>query len=184
MLDGWSARFGLNENGGRRITAFLLPGDFCDIHVTSLAAMDHGIVAITDCRVGLIAKDAIDQITRSTPALTLAFWRSSLVDVAIARQWLVNAGRRSAYQSVGHLLCELHVRLRQIGEADESCIDLPLTQEEIGDATGLTGVHVNRTLKKLREEGLIAFFGSGIRIPDVIALRRAADFDPSYLHLR
>ena len=106
ILDGWAARYSLNAEGGRRITAFLLPGDFCDVHITSLAVMDHGIAAITDCRVGLVKKDAMDRITRLTPSLTLAFWRSTLVDEAILRQWLVNAGRRNASQNIAHLLCE------------------------------------------------------------------------------
>jgi len=184
VLDGWAARHALNDDGGRRITAFLLPGDFCDIHITSLAVMDHGIVAVTDCRVGLIEEEAIERVTRATPALTMAFWRSTLVDEAILRQWLVSSGRRSAYQNIAHLLCELHVRLCLVHLAENDCFTVPLTQEDIGDAAGLTSVHVNRMLRELRERGVIEIKGSEIAIPDVAKLRREADFDPKYLHLR
>lgn len=183
ILEGWAARYSLNAEGGRRITAFLLPGDFCDIHITSLDVMDHGIVAITDCRVGLVSKEAMDRITRSTPALELAFWRSTLVDAAISRQWLVSSGRRSAYQNIAHLLCELHARLRLIGLADNDRFIMPLTQAEVGDAAGLTPVHVNRMLRDLREQGVIEMTGSSIHIPNVEALRRQAGFNPTYLHL-
>ena len=184
VLEGWAARYALTDSGARRITAFLLPGDFCDIHITSLNVMDHGIVALTDCRVGLIEKTAIDQITRSTPALTLAFWRATLVDEAILRQWIVNAGRKNATQHIAHLFCELQARLSLIGMAGENDIIVPLTQEEVADAAGLTNVHVNRTLRDLRERGLIEITGSAVHIPNIAALRREAEFDPTYLHLR
>lgn len=184
ILEGWAARYAVTESGARRITGFLLPGDFCDIHVTSLQVMDHGITAITDCRVGMVEKAAIDRITRSTPALTLAFWRSTLIDEAILRQWIVNAGRKNASQHIAHLLCELHARLQLIGLADDDHIVVPLTQEEIADATGMTPVHVNRVLRELRERGLMEISGSSVHIPDVAALRREAEFNPAYLHLR
>lgn len=184
MLDGWAARFGLNSDGGRRITAFLLPGDFSEVHALSLDLLDHGMVAITDCKIGLIEPAVMDEVMRSTPALTLAFLRSTLVDAAILRQWLVNAGRRSARQTIAHLLCELHARLELIGLAAHGSFELPLTQEEIGDATGLTAVHVNRMFRELRELGLIVPAVHHIHIPDVAALRREADFSPGYLHLR
>ena len=184
ILDGWAARYKVLHDGSRRITAFLIPGDFCDLHITILEAMDHGIVALTDCRVAYIEQAAIDEITRSTPVLTRALWRATLVDEAVLRQWLVNAGRRNAFEAVGHLLCELHLRMKIVGLAEGDILDLPITQEELADATGMTPVHINRTLQRLRKDGLIELGSGTLYVPDVQALRRSCDFDSAYLHLR
>jgi CRP-like cAMP-binding protein len=183
ILSGWAARYKLVPSGKRRITAILLPGDFCDIHATALATMDHNILAITDCQVAQVAPRKIHEITRSTPALTRALWRSTLVDEAILRQWLVNGGRKDALQTIAHLFCELRRRLQLTGVATDNRFELPLTQEEMGDATGLTAVHVNRTLVRLRDNGLVTLVGGVLDILDVHGLERACGFDPSYLHL-
>ncbi|WP_232494830.1 Crp/Fnr family transcriptional regulator [Novosphingobium kaempferiae] len=182
VLSGWAARYAILPDGTRQITAFLVPGDFCDMHVTTLARMDHSIGAITDCTVAFIPKSLMDEITRSTPVLTRAFWRATLIDEAILRQWLVSTGRRDAKAGIAHLLCELHIRLRLVGLTNEGDLALPLTQADIADATGLTPVHVNRTLRDLREGGLIGE-GHRIRLLDVPGLRKIAGFHPSYLHL-
>jgi CRP-like cAMP-binding protein len=184
VLDGWAARYKILRDGSRRITAFLIPGDFCDLHITILDAVDHGIIALTDCRVAYIEQARIDEVTRSTPVLTRALWRATLVDEAILRQWLVNGGRRNALEAVAHLLSELHLRMKLVGLAEDDKLELPVTQEELADATGLTPVHINRTLQRLRKEGLIELSGGTLFVPDVQALRRACDFDSAYLHPR
>ncbi len=183
ILDGWAARYKILRDGSRRITAFLIPGDFCDLHITILDAMDHDIVALTDCSIAYVEQSAIDALTRSTPSLTRALWRATLVDEAVLRQWLVNAGRRNAFEAVAHLLCELHLRMKLVGLAEDDVLSLPLTQEELADAIGMTPVHINRTLQRLRKGGLIALNGGTLHVLDVEALRRACDFDSAYLHL-
>lgn len=183
VLEGWAARYNLLADGSRRITAFLLPGDFCDIHATVLKTMDHSIIALTDCRVAFVAPEQINEIAISTPSLTRAFWRSSMIDEAILRRWLVKSGRGDAFEVVGHLLGELYVRARLVGLTNDYTLDLPITQEEIGDATGLTAVHVNRVVRRLREEGIATIKDRSMAILDVDALRRASGFDPDYLHL-
>lgn len=184
ILDGWAARATVRKNGTRQFTAFLLPGDFCDIHATTLSAMDHDIFAITDCQVAYVDKRDIDEATRSTPALTRALWRSTLVDEAILRRWIVNNSSGDAHSTIAHLFCELHLRMRAVGlmEGDDA-FALPLTQEELADATGMTTVHANRTLKRLNAGGLVQVGGGRIVIPDVAALRRACGFNPNYLHM-
>ncbi|WP_162854691.1 Crp/Fnr family transcriptional regulator [Sphingobium estronivorans] len=183
ILDGWAVRYNVLPDGSRRITAFLLPGDFCDIHATVLKIMDHGIIALTDCKVAFVPPEQIDRIAGSTPSLARAFWRSTLIDEAILRRWLVKGGRGDAFEAVGHLLGELYVRARLVGLTSDHSLEMPLTQEEIGDATGLTPVHVNRVLKRLREAGLATVKGGTLRINDINALRRESGFDPNYLHL-
>jgi CRP-like cAMP-binding protein len=183
ILDGWAARYKVLPDGTRQITAFLIPGDFCDLHVTILSTMDHGIVALTPCTVANLDSAKLDRITSERSMLTKALWWMTLVDEAVLRQWIVNA-RRQAIAAVAHLICELHIRLKSVGLAQGPRIELPLTQEVLADATGMTPVHMNRTLQTLREHGLIELKHGSLRIPDVAALATVGGFDDSYLHLR
>lgn len=184
IVDGWAARYKLLDNGARQIVALLIPGDFCDLHATVLGHMDHGIVAITPCQVAFIPPAEINELTSHHNGLTRALWWSTLVDEAVLRSWVVNAGRRDAYQRIAHLMCEMHARMKMIGLVTEDQLELPLTQDELADATALTPVHVNRTLQRLRNEGLITFRSGQLTVLDVPKLQAAAGFDPSYLHIR
>jgi CRP-like cAMP-binding protein len=184
ILDGWAARYKVVPNGGRQITAYLIPGDFCDIHVTILREMDHGIIALTPATVAFIPHEAMEQLPLRRPALARALWWATLVDEAVLRAWIVNLGRRDAYERVGHLMCEMHIRMRNVGLVEDGQFSLPLTQEEIADTLGLTPVHTNRVIQRLRREGLITLKERMLAIPDVAALRSASGFDPSYLHAR
>ncbi|HEY1606083.1 MAG TPA: Crp/Fnr family transcriptional regulator [Allosphingosinicella sp.] len=184
IVDGWAARYKSLPDGSRQILAFLLPGDFCDLHVAVLGHMDHAIVALTKCKVAFIASRAMDVLTSNHNSLTKALWWGTLVDEAVLRSWVVNLGRRDARARIAHLLCELHLRMQQVGLASGDRFDMPLTQEELADATGLTSVHTNRTLQRLRAEGLIELQGRVLTLLDPGALRRAAGFDPGYLHIK
>ncbi|HEX9947950.1 MAG TPA: Crp/Fnr family transcriptional regulator [Allosphingosinicella sp.] len=182
MVEGWAARYKLLPDGDRQITAFLIPGDFCDLHVTILGEMDHGIATLTRSKVAFIARTRMEELTER-PSLAKAFWWSTLVDEAVLRSWIVNVGRRDAFEAVGHLFCELYVRMKNIGLVDHHRFELPLTQEEIGDALGLTSVHVNRVLQRLRSEDLISFRQGLLTIHDYRALEKASGFNPNYLHM-
>lgn len=184
MLDGWAARYKMVESGGRQITAFLIPGDFCDIHVTILGQMDHSILALTPCKVGYVPGEQLDALTRDRSNLTRALWWTTLVDEAVLREWVVNNGRRDAYAAIAHVMCEMHVRMKAVGLTTDDVFDLPLTQEDLADAAGLTPVHTNRVLQKLRAEGLIELKKRVLTIRDVGGLRQAAGFDPDYLHAK
>lgn len=182
MIDGWGARYKLLPDGARQITAFLIPGDFCDLHSTILKEMDHGIITLTRARVAFIPRATMDALT-SRASLAKAFWWATLVDEAILRSWIVNVGRRDAYSAIGHLVCELHVRMRNVGLADHLSFELPLTQEEIADALGLTPVHVNRILQRLRGEALISLSHGRLVIHDYRRLETASGFNANYLHI-
>ena len=182
MIDGWGARYKLLPDGARQITAFLLPGDFCDIHATILSEMDHGITTLTRSRVAFIPRDRMDALTE-WPSLAKAFWWSTLVDESVLRNWIVNVGRRDAYEAIGHLICELYVRMKNVGLVGDHRFDLPLTQEEIGDALGLTSVHVNRVLQRLRSEDMISLRRGLLTIHDYQRLEKASGFNANYLHL-
>ena len=184
VLEGWAARYKLLPGGGRQITAFLIPGDFCDAHVAILSRMDHGIVALSDVAVAYIPHALFDALPLRSVKLARALWWSTLVDEAVLRAWIVNIGRRDAYEAVAHLFCELQARLRNVGLVEDNRFDLPITQDVLADALGLTPVHINRILQRLRSENLILLKGGILTILDAEALRKVAGFDPAYLHVR
>lgn len=183
VLSGWAARYKIvKETGQRQITAFLIPGDFCDLHITILKKMDHAITSITRTIIACVPENVMEELPLHRPSLTRALWWSTLVDEAVLREWLVSAGRRNAYEALAHLFCELHARLQRVGLVRHDTFDVPLTQEDLADALGLTPVHVNRVLQRLRKERLIELRGGVLTILDSGRLCHAAGFDPSYLH--
>ena len=123
-------------------------------------------------------------ITSERPVLTKGLWWMTLVDEAVLRQWIVNVGRRDAFDGVAHILCELHVRMKAVGLVEDGTFDLPITQEELADAMGMTPVHINRVLQRLRTDGLIELKARVLTITDVHRLRKIGGFSDDYLHIR
>ena len=155
VMDGFACRYKTLPNGRRQIMAFLIPGDFCDFHVAILGSMDHGIGTLTPCTMVGITPETIEELTTNHPRISRALWWCTLVDEAILREGLVNMGQRPAHQQAAHVICELLLRLQTVGRATENSYPFPLTQEEFGDALGLSVVHTNRTLQHLRDQDLI-----------------------------
>ncbi len=182
VLEGWAGRYNLRPDGSRRITGYMLPGDFCGIHAVCHAPMDHGITALTDCELGQIELHHFEAVASTSPAIVRALWQSKLADEAILRTWLLNS--TDSLRTLAHLFCEIDARLHPSHEENERSFTLPLTQEQIGDAIGITAVHTNRTVRQLREAGLANMTAGNLHIADVAALRREASFDPRYLHSR
>jgi CRP-like cAMP-binding protein len=182
ILDGFACRYKLTSEGERQIMAYLVPGDFCDLHVAILKRMDHGIATLSPCRVVEIPFARIDELT-VRPAIARALWWATLVDEAVLREWLVNIGRREAPQALAHLLAELLFRLRAVGLAEGDSYELPLTQQELGDTLGLSTVHVNRSLHVLRTENLITLKNKSVTILDTESLFEFSGFNANYLHL-
>lgn len=184
ILGGWACRYKLLPEGGRQITAFLMPGDFCDMHVAVLDEMDHNIATLTEARVALIAREEMEELIAMRPSITRAFWRTQIVDESVLRAWIVSMGRRNAIERVAHLVCELYVRAANIGLIADDHFELPLTQVVLADALGLTPVHVNRVLRTLKGEQAIALKRGKLVIVDTAKLARIAGFDDNYLHRR
>lgn len=182
LLDGFACRYKTLENGQRQIVAFHVPFDLCDLTSILLGQLDCSIGTLTPVRVALIPHATILDWTRYNPGLGRVLWRASLVDAAVSREWIVSVGRRTASQRTAHLLCEMMQRLRPVGLANGHACELPLTQVELADALGLTPVHVNRVLQWLRGEKLIEFSGGTLTVRNWRELKRAAGFDPAYLH--
>lgn len=183
VLEGFAVRYKMTTEGQRHIFAYMIAGDFCDLHVALLKRMDHSIRTVRPSRIVKISPSTIIEITEKRPAIARALWLCTLVDEATLREWLVNIGQRTAPQRIAHLFCEMHVRLKAVGLTSNGSFELPLTQEELGDTMGLSSVHVNRSLRELRAAELVTMRNGQIVISDVERLKVYSGFDPSYLHL-
>jgi CRP-like cAMP-binding protein len=179
--DGWLLRYKILHNGDRQILDFILPGQIFGLQACLFKTSLYSVATITEASLSSIPLDAIDRVFERTPTLAKALFWSALCESAIVAEHLIDTGRRSAYERVSHLLLELFVRLKSTGLTDNMSFDMPLTQELIGGALGLTTVHVNRTFRSLREDKLIAIDGKCVTILDFDALSLLSDFDNSYL---
>jgi CRP-like cAMP-binding protein len=184
MLSGYSIRSKLLASGNRQIVSIHMKGEMVDLQNSMLEVADHSVQMLTAGKVAMIPRGEIIRLTLERPTVTQAMWIDTLVDASIFREWIANVGRRDARTRVAHLLCEFAVRLRVAGLGEETHYDLPMTQEQLADATGLTSVHINRTLKALEKEGLIERPNPrAIYIGDWRKLAEIGDFDTNYLHL-
>lgn len=183
VLDGWGSRYKTLPDGKRQILSLFIPGDFCDVNVFILKHMDHSVGAITRLKVAVITPEEMQALSLNHPRITQALWWHDLVAMAIQREWTLNLGQRTAYERLGHLLMELYLRLEVVGRASNGHCDFPLTQTDLADASGLTPVHVNRTLQELRRDKLIELERKQLRILDFQRLMDSSMFNPNYLHL-
>jgi CRP-like cAMP-binding protein len=183
LLDGFAARYKIVSNGRRQISALHVAGDFLDLHSFLLKTMDHGVLALTTCRIANVPHATLEKITDEFPHLTRMLWLNTLIDGAIHREWLTAMGRLSATAHMAHLICELYLRLKLVGRAEGDTVQLPITQAELGDTLGISTVHVNRVVQELRSQSLITWRGERLTIDNWDGLRKAAEFDPTYLHL-
>ncbi len=168
----------------RQITSIYVAGDIPDLQSVHLEIMDMTLTSFTSCKVAYIQHSAIKSLCLENPRLALAFWRSTLIDAAMYREWIANVGQRSALSRTAHLMCELLTRLKAVGLSDGTSCDLPTTQTELADALGLSAVHMSRVLRDMRADGLIQLRGRRLTALKPAALAEVGDFDPTYLHLR
>ncbi|SER11165.1 cAMP-binding domain of CRP or a regulatory subunit of cAMP-dependent protein kinases [Faunimonas pinastri] len=183
ILKGFAASEKTLDDGRRQIIAIHLPGAFPDMQSVGLSTLDLTLVTLSPCVVARIPHARIRGLMHEEPELFEALWRDMMIDIAVMRQWVVNLGRRTAYERLAHLFCELRVRYRDAGLIEGRALELPMTQAEFGDAIGLSPVHVNRVLKDLRAERLITLTGRNLVIEDWDGLTNAAGFTDGYLYL-
>src|SRR6185312_4481633 len=167
ILSGWACRYKQFEDGRRQIVSFFLPGDMCDMNIFILKEMDHSIGTITPVTIIDLSRDFFDEISTGFPRVATALWWETLVNVAIQREWTMNLGQRTASERMAHLLCELFFRLRLAGLTEDNSCEFPLTQADLADATGLSKVHVNRTLQALRTAELVVLKGKTLTVPSL-----------------
>jgi CRP-like cAMP-binding protein len=185
MLSGYSIRSKIVGTGHRQIVSIHMKGEMVDLQNSLLKRADHSVQMLSLSRVAMIPRQEIVQLTLRRPRVGQAMWIDTLVDGSIFREWVANVGRRDARTRVAHLLCEFSLRLKVAGLGEDNLYELPMTQEQLADATGLTSVHVNRTMKGLESDGLIARVNPrSISIGDWKKLAKVGDFDSNYLHLQ
>lgn len=183
LLEGWAYRYKHLEDGKRQIMAYLLPGDLCDFRIFLFEKMDHSIGLLSDAKVAKIPAAEMLELLDRFPRIERALMWATLVDEATLREWLLNVGQRTAVQKLSHLICELAVRLKVVKLVDENdAFAFPATQNDLADTTGMTAVHVNRSLQRLRNDGLIAAKNGTLTILDFERLKNVAGFNDEYLH--
>lgn len=181
---GLAARAVTRANGLRQLTALHIGGDFVDLHGLTLREMDHGVVALTICEAVFVRHEEIRAITERAPHLTRLLWLLTTVDAAIQRRMTALMGRHTPLERLGHLLCEMYVRMEAVGLAREQEFELPLTQTVLADLLGLSVVHTNRTVQDLRATALIAWDQHFVRIHEFTRLAKLSGFDATYLSLK
>jgi CRP-like cAMP-binding protein len=183
LLEGFACTYKVTGEGKRQIMAFHISGDLPDLQSLHLKVLDNSVGTITPCKVGFIRHETLHDLCGRYPRITSALWRQTLIDAAVFREWMASIGQREAYGRIAHLLCELVVRMRSVGLAQDHTCDVPITQAELGDALGLSTVHINRVLQELRGDGLIRLVGGTLTVLNWDGLKEVGDFDPTYLHL-
>lgn len=184
VLSGFAYRFKLLSDGRRQIHGLFVPGDLCGhIHGFLFPGIDQAVRALSPAVVAAVPASALHGLMEEQPRIARALRANAVTDDAILREWVVSLGRRTAYERIAHLFCEVFLRLRAVGLVEGLSCDLPLTQTDLGDLMGLSTVHVNRVLQHLRRDALITLKGPHLTVRDVTVLGRAADLDPTYLRL-
>lgn len=183
LLDGWLARRKDLRGGERQVIGLHIAGDFADLHGFTLKRLDHDVVTLCDCTIGIVPHDQLHALTERHPRLARAYWLSTNVDAAMNRELALSLGRRPAISRMAHLFCELFIRLEAVGLARTDGYPFPLTQRELAQCLGLTLVHANRTLQELRRRGILELENRQLTILDRHGLEDVAEFDPAYLYL-
>jgi len=181
VIEGNAIRYRILHDGRRQIVNIVLPGDIVGILGSFVESSLYSTKALTEVVVATIPFTRINTLFESHPRLvTKIIWWFSC-ESTIYAEHLVDLGRRSALERVAHFLLELLIRLQSVGLAQDQSYKIPLTQELIADALGLSVPHVNRVLRRLREEHLVVLEDQRVTVKDIEGLSELADFDPGYL---
>ncbi|WP_248525016.1 Crp/Fnr family transcriptional regulator [Sphingomonas faeni] len=183
LISGIALRQKVSAFGHRQIVSLIIPGDALDLPNVFLGTADHDVRTLTKANIATVSAVELNELVQNLPALAGAILLAVLTEGSISREWILNLGQRDGQTRVAHFLCEYAARMNERGLSSGDVIDISMTQQQLGDVTGLTAVHVNRMLKLLEAEGLIVKMGRQLRIPRIAALRERADFNARYLHL-
>ena len=183
VVEGWAVSTKQLVDGRRQIVNFLVPGDLCATNIFLLKRADHALSALTQARIASIGATEVEAMMAASPRIAQALWWNELSGASIQREWMTSLGQRNAYERIAHLLCELYTRLKVVRRVERDGCEFPITQNDLADATGLTPVHVNRTLQQLRQDGLIALHDRRLVLHDIDRLAEAGLFNAEDLHL-
>ncbi len=182
LVSGFASTSKMVSKGKRQVAALHVAGDMPDLMSMHLERMDCDIRTTTACEIEFVDHEDLRALCENHPRLAFAFWRVTLFDAAIMREWVVNLARRAALAKLAHFFCEMMVRMNSVGLADNGECALPLTQENLSDVTGLSAVHINRTLRVLRSSGFMTFNDGRLVVLEWKQLANLAEFDDAYLH--
>ena len=182
LLEGFMCRYLDDRDGHRQLVSIHVPGDFVDLHAFPMKRLDHDLATLGPVKIATFEHRTLAEVTGAHPRLTRWLWFATLIDAAIHREWIFSMGRLGAEGRVAHLFCELNARLEMVELARDGCFQLPATQSDVAEACGITGVHVNRVLRLMRERGLLIFRGGNVQIVDQPQLTALAEFAPEYLY--
>lgn len=181
IVDGLMMRYRILRDGRRQVVNLLIPGDFAGVPGCFFLDALYSIRALTDATVAMVPLERLVALFEIRPQLAAKIFWSFSCDTAIHAEHLVVIGRRTAFERIGHFLLELLSRLQAMGLADNNSFDLPLSQEVIGDALGLSPAYVNRVLRQLADENLVVIKDQRVAIQNVDELATLADFERDYL---
>lgn len=182
IIEGFCVRAKSTSSGQRQILSIHIPGEMPDLQSLHLHVMDHDLVTLVPSTLGFVHHAALRSMTRARPAVAELLWRDTLIDASVFREWIVNVGQRPAPERLAHMIVELRERLRVIGRVANNTFEMPMTQEQLGEALGVTAVHANRIIKQLRDDGVLDFHRGTVTVTDEARLQELADFDRRYLH--
>ena len=181
LVSGLVCRHKSNGEGFRQIVAIYVPGDVINLQNLHLRYADHNVQMLTRCELTVIPCAALRRLATDRPSIAHVISTMAFAELSVAQEWMLNIGRRDARTRIAHLLCELAVRSDRRGLPPGQAYELPMTQEQLGDALGLTAVHVNRMLRGLVRDGLITYENKFVSIHNWRALVQSADFEVRYL---
>ena len=183
LLEGWIAREVILPDGRQQVVALFIPGDIFDLGAELIEECEYSLRALTAATVREISRAQVHRLIEQHPNLREALAWEQLLQIAVTGQWVVSLGQRDAVERIAHFFCEIYSRLHSVGLTNGNECNLPLTQAVLAEIVGMTKVHVSRSLRKLRSEGLVEFGNARLRIPDLHRLAQIGQFDPMYLHL-
>lgn len=183
LTQGFAVRQKLTSQGDRQIVSLHGPGDVLNFQNAFLEFSDYDLRSVEECSVSFFDASAIRSLAAERPAVAHSLLVGAFIEASTAREWMLNLGRRSARTRLAHFLCEYLDRISLQRHPADGKYELRLTQEQIGDATGMTAVHVNRMLKALQTDNLIGHLGRFISVPNIEALMDAGEYSRRYLRL-
>jgi len=181
LLDGWACRYKILSDGRRQITSFVLPGDLTGVRACLFDVSDFETEALSDCVIAMIDGKDIARMFYDSPRLAAAITWASAREEAMLTEHVVSLGRRNAKERMAHLFLELYSRLEIVGFVEQMAYGMPITQEMIADCLGLSIVHVNRTLKTMRKEGMLEYYNGYVILKDAKRLRNICGYDSNHL---
>ena len=182
VLEGLACRYKQRGSGRRQIMALLIPGDMVAFDTSLQSRMDHSIETLSACHIAWVMPEMVSRLYQH-PGLARGLRMSAWVNETTLHAWLMNLGARTALERLAHLFCELYIRHYVVGQTQGQSYDLPLTQADLADITGLSHVHLNRSLQELRHRELIDLRNRRVTIRDWQGLKALAEFEGTYLYM-